>query len=66
MTDQTKKIVIQESDGSISILNPSPNSSLTIEEIQAKDVPDGLNSFIVDSSSIPADRSFRDSWTYTN
>ncbi|ADP00152.1 predicted protein [Cyanophage NATL2A-133] len=46
-------------------MNPSPNCTKTIEEIQAKDVPDGLTSYIVDASACPTDRSFRNAWTYS-
>ena len=36
-----------------------------MDEIQKKDVPDGITSYIVDASSIPTDRSFRNAWSYT-
>tara|TARA_Y100000114_G_scaffold154498_1_gene176670 strand:+ start:1107 stop:1307 length:201 start_codon:yes stop_codon:yes gene_type:complete len=65
MPNSDKRIVYLESDGSVSILCPSDNTSLTVEEIQAKDVPDGLTSFIIDKTDVPTDRSFRDAWTYT-
>tara|TARA_R100000458_G_C8122292_1_gene140691 strand:- start:360 stop:557 length:198 start_codon:yes stop_codon:yes gene_type:complete len=65
MTDQTKRIIYAEDDGSVSIIAPSPNCTKTIEEIQAKDVPSGKTSYIVNTSSIPTDRSFRDAWELT-
>jgi len=65
MPNSDKRIVYLEEDGSISILCPSDNTSLTVEEIQAKDVPDGLTSFIINRTDVPTDRSFRDAWTYT-
>lgn len=65
MPNSDKRIVYLEEDGSISILCPSDNTSLTVEEIRAKDVPDGLTSFIIDKTDVPTDRSFRDAWTYT-
>ncbi len=65
MADTNKRIVYTEDDGSIRIIIPSPNTSLTIEEIQAKRVPTGKTSYIVDTSIFPAERHFRDAWTYT-
>jgi len=35
---------------------------LTIEEIGKKDVPSGLPFWVVDASTIPEDRTFRDAW----
>jgi len=65
MPNSDKRIVYLEEDGSISIVCPSDNTSLTVEQIQAKDVPDGLTSYIIDKDDVPTDRSFRDAWTYT-
>ena len=39
------------------------NNSLTIEEIAAKDVPEGLEFSIVDAADIPEDRTYREAWT---
>ena len=50
----------------IVIIIPTDNCGLTVEEIQAKDVPTGKTSYIVDKSDIPTDRSFRNAWTYTS
>ena len=65
MSDTSKKIIYIEDNGNVAVINPSPNSNLTIEEIQAKDVPKGKTSYIVNASEVPTDRSFRDAWTYT-
>lgn len=65
MANSDKRIIYSQDDGSITILTPSDNCGLTIEEIQAKDVPVGKTSYIVDKSIIPTDRSFRNAWTYT-
>ena len=48
----------------VNIVYPTPNCGLTIEEIAAKDVPAGTSYQIVDASTVPTDRSFRDAWTY--
>lgn len=58
-----KRIIYQNDAGGVSILIPTPNSGLTIEEIATKDVPPGKPFKIVDASDIPADRSNRAAWT---
>ena len=65
MANSDKRIIYTNDDGSISIVIPIDNCGLTVEEIQAKDVPSGKTSYIVDKSVIPTDRSFRNAWTYT-
>jgi len=65
MPNSDKRIVYVEDDGSVSVICPSDNTSLTLEEIQAKDVPTGKTSYIIDKSEVPTDRSFRNAWTYT-
>jgi hypothetical protein len=56
-----KRIVYQNDEGGISIIVPA-DSSLTIAEIAAKDVPQGKEYHIVDVSEIPNDREFRAAW----
>lgn len=58
-----KRIIYQNDDGGISIIVPA-DCGLTIEEIAAKDVPDGKTYNIVDVSEIPEDRTFRGAWTW--
>ena len=65
MANSDKRIIYIDDDGSVAVIIPSDNCSLTVEEIQAKDVPDGKTSYIVDASEVPPDRSFRNAWTYT-
>tara|TARA_B100000941_G_scaffold276434_1_gene239081 strand:- start:1238 stop:1438 length:201 start_codon:yes stop_codon:yes gene_type:complete len=65
MANSDKRIIYTNDDGSISIVIPTDNCGLTVEQIQAKDVPSGKTSYIVDKSVIPTDRSFRNAWTYT-
>ena len=67
MSDTTKRIIYQNPNlgGGISIVVPAEKCHLTIDEIRAKDVPSGVTSYIVDTSTIPTDRSFRNAWTYT-
>ena len=65
MANSDKRIIYINDDNSISIISPADNCGLTVEEIQAKDVPEGKTSYIVDTTEIPTDRSFRNAWTYT-
>ena len=65
MANSDKRIIYIDDEGMVNIVIPADNCDLTVEEIQAKDVPDGKTSYIVDKSVIPTDRSFRNAWTYT-
>lgn len=62
MTDQTKRIIYTQENGTVAVLIPSPNSELSIEELAKKDVPTGLPYKIVDVSEISTDRTFRGAW----
>ena len=63
MADQTKRILYRQDNGIVAVISPANNTSLTIEEIAAKDVPTGYKYKIVDVGDIPTDRSFRGAWT---
>jgi len=65
MANSDKRIIYTKDDGSIAIITPADNCDLTVEQIQAKDVPSGKTSYIVNKSEVPTDRSFRNAWTYT-
>jgi len=65
MANSDKRIIYIQDDGTVAIVIPADNCELTVEQIQAKDVPSGKTSYIVDKSVVPTDRSFRDAWTYT-
>lgn len=58
-----KRIIYPTNDG-VAIIVPASECGLTIEEIAAKDVPAGVKFKIVDTDSIPSDRTFRDAWEY--
>ena len=47
MANSDKRIIYTNDDGSISIVVPTDNCGLTVEQIQAKDVPSGKTSYIV-------------------
>ena len=55
-----KRIIYQNETGGISIIIPT--GELPIEEVAAKDVPEGVPYEIVDAEAIPADRTFRGAW----
>ena len=59
------RIIYPNDDGGVSIVIPAPECGLTIEEIAAKDVPEGKPYKIVDVADIPSDRTFRDAWEYS-
>jgi hypothetical protein len=58
-----QRIIYPTDDGGVAIIIPA-NCGLTIEEIAAKDVPQGKPYKIVDVSDIPTDRTFRNAWEY--
>jgi len=59
----TQRIIYPNDDGGVSIIILA-DCGLTIEEIAAKDVPQGKPYKIVDVADIPTDRTFRDAWQY--
>lgn len=63
MADQTKIILYKQSDGTLAYLIPSPNCTMTIDEIAQKDVPTGYSYKIINKTDMPTDRTFRDAWT---
>ena len=65
MANSDKKIIYIDDNGNVAIMTPTDNCGLTVEEIQAKDVPAGKTSYIINATDVPTDKSFRDAWTYT-
>ena len=59
-----QRIIYSNDEGGVSIIIPAPDCGLTIEQIAAKDVPQGKEYHIVDVSEIPTDRTFRNAWTW--
>lgn len=59
-----KRVIYRQEDGGVAVLVPSPEylQDHTIEELAAKDVPEGAEFRIVDTSDIPTDRTFRNAW----
>ena len=54
------RIIFQNESGGVSVIIPT--GELSIEEVAAKDVPDGVAYEIVQDDAIPADRFFRNAW----
>ena len=60
-----QRIIYPTDAGGVAIIIPAPECGLTINEIAAKDVPEGKPFKIVDVSDIPTDRLFRNAWEFT-
>jgi hypothetical protein len=58
-----QRIIYPTDNGGVAVIVPT-DCGLTIEQIAAKDVPAGKTYKIVDVSSIPSDRTFRDAWEW--
>lgn len=67
MANSDKRIVYTDEEGRLIIMCPASyeRCGLTVEEIQTKDVPEGITSHIVNLTDLPSDPSFTDAWTYT-
>lgn len=59
-----KRIIYPTDDGGVAIIIPA-DCGLSIEEIAAKDVPEGKPYKIIDVADIPSDRTFRNAWEYS-
>lgn len=59
-----ERIIYETEDGGVAVIIPAPECDLTIEEIAAKDVPEGVSYHIVDVSEVPSDRTFREAWSW--
>ena len=58
------KIIFENTDKTIGIITPTDEalSFATIEQVAEKDVPHNLPYWIVPTSDIPTDRTFRNAW----
>jgi hypothetical protein len=59
-TMTTSRIIFQNESGGVSVIIPT--GELPIEEVAAKDVPEGVAYEIVEDDAIPSDRFFRNAW----
>jgi hypothetical protein len=61
----SKVIIYSNESGGMAVCVPT--GELPIEQVQAKDIPAGVQSFIVDRSTLPqAEDDFYDAWQQTN
>ena len=65
MANSDKRFIYTDDDGSLRIVVPADNTTLTLDEIKTKDCPSGKTVYTVNKSDVPSDRSFREAWTYT-
>ena len=65
MANSDYRFIYENDEGGISIVIPSDNCPLTLDQIKDKDCPSGKTVYTVNKSQVPTDRSFRDAWTYT-
>ena len=62
MSTSTKVVVWTGSDGMLNVTYPIGDP---VETVQKRVVPDGIASYIIEKSTVPTDRTFRNAWTYT-
>jgi hypothetical protein len=61
----TNIIVFTNENGGVTVC--APTGELSIQEVQAKDIPQGVVSFIVDAATLPLqDEDFFDAWEQNN
>ena len=65
MANSDYRFVYTRDDGGVTVVCPSDNCGLTLQQIKDKDCPNDKTVYTVNKSAIPTDRSFRDAWTYT-
>ena len=65
MANSDYRFVYTRDDGGVTVVCPSDNCGLTLEQIKDKDCPNDRTVYTVNKSAIPSDRSFRDAWTYS-
>ena len=65
MANSDYRFVYTRDDGGVTVVCPSDNCGLTLEQIKYKDCPNDRTVYTVSKSAIPSDRSFRNAWTYS-
>jgi hypothetical protein len=60
------RIIYKTDEGGVVVIIPSDEylADHTIEELAAKDVPDGKAYQIIDEVDVPSNRTFRNAWEY--
>ena len=61
-----QRIIYKTEEGGVAVLIPTPEylQDHTIEELAAKDVPEGAVFEIVEDADVPSDRTFREAWVW--
>lgn len=52
--------------GNLAIIHPILDNGLTLEEIIEKDVPKGVDYKIIEADDLPADRTNRNDWKFSD
>ena len=65
MANSDYRFVYTRDDGGVTVVCPSDNCGLTLQQIKDKDCPNDRTVYTVNKSAIPTDRSFRNAWTYS-
>ena len=65
MANSDYRFVYTRDDGGVTVVCPSDNCGLTLQQIKDKDCPNDRTVYTVNKSAIPSDRSFRNAWTYS-
>ena len=58
----TQRIIYTNEEGGVSVVVPAPNTGLSVQEVAEKDCPAGSDYEIVDTATVPSDRTFRSAW----
>jgi hypothetical protein len=64
MANSDSVILYTADNGNLVLVYPADNCGLTVKQIQAKDIPSGKTSYILNKSAVPTDRSFRWAWKF--
>lgn len=59
-----QRIIYPTDEGGVAVIIPA-DCGLTIEEIAAKDVPEGKPYKIINTEDVPTDRTFRNAWEFS-
>jgi hypothetical protein len=60
---ENKRVIFDNGEGGVSILVPSPNCELSLEQIIDKDIPVDRSKDTLEASDLPTDRTYRNAWT---
>lgn len=55
-------IIYPQDGGAVAVIYPAEGCGLSVLDIAAKDVPEGVPFLVIDAADVPQDREFRDAW----